>query len=207
MIIILTTSFYELSNEAALVHSTALLLGTPLPHALYLKAHIEKYANIHEWGDFFAKWFRISPVTRALILLWLSEFFCISEFVFAFQKTQVIFVQIKITSMQNVQLDKTNILLSCLLINITWVPGKFNYKNELRPWINLIQGPMYKAVQARYPAYFTIADRCALHHHDTANLNHWQYHPYLDHHDLPRGSRCRPQSPGACGSRAPAVQQ
>ena len=58
----------------------------------------------------------LSPVARALILLWLSEFFCISEFVFAFQKTQVIFVQIKITSMQNVQLDKTNILLSCLLI-------------------------------------------------------------------------------------------
>ena len=58
----------------------------------------------------------VSPVARALILLWLSEFFCISEFVFAFQKTQVIFVQIKITSMQNVQLDKTNILLSCLLI-------------------------------------------------------------------------------------------
>ena len=44
-------SFYELSNEA-LVHSTALLLGTPLPHALYLKAHVEKYANIDEWGDF-----------------------------------------------------------------------------------------------------------------------------------------------------------
>jgi hypothetical protein len=34
------------------VHSTALLLGTPLPHALYLKAHDEKYANIDEWGDF-----------------------------------------------------------------------------------------------------------------------------------------------------------
>ena len=45
------TSFYELSNEA-LVHSTALLLGTPLPHALYLKTHVEKYANIDEWGDF-----------------------------------------------------------------------------------------------------------------------------------------------------------
>jgi len=43
-------SFYELSNEA-LVHATALLLGTPLPHALYLKAHVEK-ANIDEWGDF-----------------------------------------------------------------------------------------------------------------------------------------------------------
>ena len=32
--------------------STALLLGTPLTHALYLKAHVEKYANIDEWGDF-----------------------------------------------------------------------------------------------------------------------------------------------------------
>jgi len=29
-----------------------LLLGTPLPHALYLKTHVEKYANIDEWGDF-----------------------------------------------------------------------------------------------------------------------------------------------------------
>ena len=45
------TSFYELSNEA-LVHSTALILGLPLPHALYLKAHVEKYAHIDEWGDF-----------------------------------------------------------------------------------------------------------------------------------------------------------
>ena len=45
------TSFYELSNEA-LLHSTALLLGLPLPHALYLKAHVEKYAHIDEWGDF-----------------------------------------------------------------------------------------------------------------------------------------------------------
>ena len=50
------TFFYELSNEA-FVHSTALLLGTPLPHALYLKAHDEKYANIDEWGDFLTEWF------------------------------------------------------------------------------------------------------------------------------------------------------
>lgn len=43
-------SFYELSNEA-LVHSTALILGTPLPHALFLKAHVANYANIDVWGD------------------------------------------------------------------------------------------------------------------------------------------------------------
>jgi hypothetical protein len=45
------TSFYELSNEA-LVHSSALILGIPLPYATYLKEHDEKYANIDQWGDF-----------------------------------------------------------------------------------------------------------------------------------------------------------
>ena len=45
------SSFYELSNEA-LVHSSALILGIPLPHATYLKEHEEKYANIDPWGDF-----------------------------------------------------------------------------------------------------------------------------------------------------------
>ncbi|MFN9904714.1 MAG: hypothetical protein ACK56F_01145, partial [bacterium] len=40
-----------MGNEA-LVHSTALLFGMPLPHALYLKSHVEKYANIDEWGNF-----------------------------------------------------------------------------------------------------------------------------------------------------------
>ena len=42
-------SFYELSDEA-FVHSTALILGTPLPHALYLKAQVGKYADIDVWG-------------------------------------------------------------------------------------------------------------------------------------------------------------
>lgn len=40
-----------MSNEA-LVHSTALFLGIALPHAIYLKAHVKKYAHIDEWGDF-----------------------------------------------------------------------------------------------------------------------------------------------------------
>ena len=29
-----------------------LAFGIPLPDALYLKAHAEKYANTDEWGDF-----------------------------------------------------------------------------------------------------------------------------------------------------------
>ena len=45
------TSFYELSNEA-LVNSSALLLGAPIPHARYLQAHSDQYANIDLWGDF-----------------------------------------------------------------------------------------------------------------------------------------------------------
>ena len=49
-IVISLNSFYELSDEA-FVHSTALNLGTPLPHALYLKAQVGKYADIVVWGD------------------------------------------------------------------------------------------------------------------------------------------------------------
>ena len=45
------TSFYELTNETFL-NSSALLLGIPVPHALFLKSQGQQYANIDLWGDF-----------------------------------------------------------------------------------------------------------------------------------------------------------
>ena len=41
---------YELSNEAILT-STALLLGSPVPHALYLRENIAGYEHCDPWGD------------------------------------------------------------------------------------------------------------------------------------------------------------
>ena len=42
---------YELSNEA-FITSTALLTGTPVPHARFLQANFQDYANIDVFGDF-----------------------------------------------------------------------------------------------------------------------------------------------------------
>mmetsp|Transcript_52383 Transcript_52383/g.109281 ORF Transcript_52383/g.109281 Transcript_52383/m.109281 type:complete len:515 (-) Transcript_52383:93-1637(-) len=44
------TSFYELSNEAFLT-STSLLLGIPIPHAIYLQATQPEYAKSDIWAD------------------------------------------------------------------------------------------------------------------------------------------------------------
>ena len=45
------TSFYELTHEA-IVNTTALLLGIPMPHARFLKLQGGQYANIDTWGYF-----------------------------------------------------------------------------------------------------------------------------------------------------------
>ena len=44
------TSFYELSNEAFLT-STSIILGIPVPHALYLQATQRQYSNTDVWAD------------------------------------------------------------------------------------------------------------------------------------------------------------
>ena len=48
------TSFYELTNEA-IANTTALLLGIPIPRALFLKSQGGQYVNIDIWGDFLLK--------------------------------------------------------------------------------------------------------------------------------------------------------
>jgi hypothetical protein len=44
------TCHYELSDQAVLV-SLAISLGTPVPHARYLKEHVTDYADADVWGD------------------------------------------------------------------------------------------------------------------------------------------------------------
>ena len=77
---------------------------------------------------------------------------------FAFQKTQVIFVQIKqLICKMFCSTRQTFWSVVCLfLINITWVPGKFSYKNQDCLFINLINRHMHKVVTARGPCYFVL---------------------------------------------------
>jgi hypothetical protein len=45
------TNYHELSNEAV-VTITALLLGIPMMHALYLQDQQPEYADKNVWGDY-----------------------------------------------------------------------------------------------------------------------------------------------------------
>jgi hypothetical protein len=44
------TCHYKLSDQAVLV-SLAISLGSPIPHARYLKEHVTDYADAYVWGD------------------------------------------------------------------------------------------------------------------------------------------------------------